>query len=162
MITYKEFQPTAFDATGLGLPDRQDWLVGPVSRTRDSGPLEESNFESFISVLGGESDDLEVHRFGHWGPGWFEIILINPNSELVDQAKSLADSLEDCPILDEEDYSQREHEEAESVWRNCYDAKERVEYIRQHRHQFDFNSFADLRSCVNGDHFCGYLSELLG
>lgn len=45
MKTYREFRPTAYDTAGLGLEDRQDWIVVPCSQTRDSGSYERSNFE---------------------------------------------------------------------------------------------------------------------
>lgn len=35
MKKYGSFRPTGFDPAGLGLSDRQDWLVLGVSRTRD-------------------------------------------------------------------------------------------------------------------------------
>jgi len=45
MQTYRDFRPTGFDSRGAFLDaDRQDWLVVPVGRNRDSGPLDESNF----------------------------------------------------------------------------------------------------------------------
>jgi len=65
MRLYREFSPTQFDTKGLGLDDRQDWLVASVSRTRDSDCLAESNFETALKSLGGEGDDVEVHRFSH-------------------------------------------------------------------------------------------------
>lgn len=69
MRTYSSHRPTTFDSH-IELEDREDWFLAPVSLTRDSGPLEESNFAVVLADLGGESDDVEVHRFGHWGPGW--------------------------------------------------------------------------------------------
>ena len=54
-----------------------------------------------------------------------------------------------------------ESEEAERIWRDCYDASQRIEYIRDHSSQFEFRSFADMLSCVRGNHFAGYASELL-
>ena len=45
MITYREFRPSGFDVKGLGLDDRQDWLVAPVTVNRDSNCLERSNWE---------------------------------------------------------------------------------------------------------------------
>jgi hypothetical protein len=111
MKTYSKFSPTGFDRSGAFLPDRQNWLVLPVSQNRDSGPLDESNFASALELLGGESDDCEAHRFGHWGPGWFEIIIVNPeNRELVRIAEEIESALSDYPVLDEHDYSAREHE----------------------------------------------------
>lgn len=112
--TYSEYAPTQFDCKGLGLPDRQDWLVLPTMRTRDSEPLEESNFVTALEMMGGKSETVEVHRFGHWGPGWFEIILADPmHAETVERIES---SLEDYPILDESDLSQREYEAEMESW----------------------------------------------
>lgn len=107
--TYKQFTPSTHDARGLGLPDRQDWLVCPVTQSRDSEALERSNFRVAVRRLGGESETVEVHRFGHWACGWFEILLVAP-SRLPD-AQGLAESLDDYPVLDEMDLSELENEE---------------------------------------------------
>lgn len=114
MQRYSEYRPTACDHAGLGLDDRQSWLVLPVGRTRDSGPHEESNFDAAIKRLGGESDTLEIHRFGHWGPGWIEIAIIDPSREAEGEAIECA--LADYPILDDEDHSAREYEAAQESW----------------------------------------------
>lgn len=115
---YRDFRPTAVDARGLGLPNKQDWLVGPVYRTRDSGPRDRSNFRSFLRALDGESENVQIHRFGHWGPGWFEIIIINPiRADLVTKAAEIADALENYPIVDEEDYSDLLLETAAQTWK---------------------------------------------
>lgn len=117
MQTYSQFRPTGFDCRGLGLPDQQDWLVLPISQTRDSGPLEQSNFAIALKELGGESETVEIHRFGHWGPGWFEILLIDPkNAKAVKIAEEIESSLESYPVLDENDYSHREYEEFQVSW----------------------------------------------
>ena len=113
-LRYSEWSPTQFDTHGLGLEDRQMWLVCPVMKTRDSGPLEESNFDAALAILGGESETVEVHSFNHWACGHFEIILCHPDlEEKVDEIQS---ALEDYPVLDEEDYSRREWEEFERSW----------------------------------------------
>ena len=118
MNPYKKHRPTGLDPAGAFLDDdRQEWLVAPVSRTRDTGPFEESNFQAFLDGLGGEGDSVEVHRFGHWGPGWYEIIIIDPKAEaIVALAQKMEDSLEDYPVLDEEDLSKREHEAEQQSW----------------------------------------------
>lgn len=131
MQVYKEFRPTAFDGPGLNA-DRFNigsFLVAPVMQTRDSEVLERSNFRSFLRAMGGESDTVQVHRFGHWGPGWFEIILIDPRDEkAVATAQEIEDGLADYPIVDESDYSDLEFEETCDYWAHM-SVRERVDYI---------------------------------
>jgi hypothetical protein len=102
------------------LDDRQNWRVLPVSRTRDSGPLDESNFDAALRALGGEGEHVEVHRFGHWGPGWFEIILISPDAPegVLITAGEIVSALESCSVLDEDDYREREEEIVLEAWNN--------------------------------------------
>lgn len=118
MQTYSKFRPTAFDCVGLGLPDNQDWLVVPTARNRDSGELDQSNFDAALKALGGEGENVEVHRFGHWGPGWFEIIIVKPNTPEATIAEQLESSLADYPVLDESDFSNRELEAYQEGWDN--------------------------------------------
>lgn len=128
---YKDWAPTSFDCRGLNLADRQDWLVAPVIQTRDSGCLEQSNFNSALEILGGEQvDRVEVHRFGHWGPGWFEIILVSP--ELAEQVEGIEARLEDYPVLDEDDWSNREWEAAINWWNDC-GLRERIRICDKYR-----------------------------
>lgn len=117
MQKYKEFQPTGFDRKGAFLYDQQGWLVVPVFQNRDSGPLERSNFEVAINMLGGESETVEVHRFGHWGTGWFEIIIIDPTDKnIVVVAEEIESSLANYPVLDEMHHSEIEFNEMHEVW----------------------------------------------
>ena len=82
------------------------WRPCPV--LRDSGVLTESNVACALTALGGESDTVQVHRFGHWGPGWFEIILIDPSDEVrVREAEAIEAALADYPVLDDEDWTVR-------------------------------------------------------
>ncbi len=115
LTRYRDWSPTGFDCKGLNLPDRQDWLVGP-SQTRDSACLEQSNFACALELLGGESDNVEVHSIGHWACGWLEIILVHPRLEK--ELQSIADRLEGYPVLDEEDFSRREWEGYQEQWDN--------------------------------------------
>lgn len=117
MISYRDYQPTSYDRKGAFLPERQDWLVLPLTRTRDDGqPLTESNFAAALEILGGESDTVEVHRFGHWGPGWYEIILVHPSRE--NEARKIEESMENYPCLNEEDFCEREFEAINETWEN--------------------------------------------
>jgi hypothetical protein len=114
LTTYSQFRPTGFDPSGLALDDRQDWLVVPCGRNRDSGALAESNFAAALQMLGGESDTCEVHRFGHWACGWFEIIIVAPARE--SDAMEIVCALASYPVLDDSDLSERETNDAEESW----------------------------------------------
>ena len=121
MKTYKEFRPSPHDVSGLGLDDQQDWLVVPVFQNRDSEALELSNFRVIQADLErvqaengdptSEEADVEVHRFGHWANGWFEIILVRPESPAAKRAEYWEEKLENYPIADENDFSELEFEQ---------------------------------------------------
>lgn len=147
-MLYKDFSPTPLDNKGYMLDDRQNWIVVPVSRTRDTGAFEESNFETAVSILGGESDTLEIHRFGHWGPGWFEILLAHPS--LKDQVDEIQASLDHYPLLDDEDFSNREYEEACETWEN-FTLADRVDYCKRSNVSI-FAARHDDLNFVNDDH----------
>ena len=158
MQTIKEWSPTGFDyAIGVfgPLQNKQYWLVLPVIQTRDSGVLERSNFQAALALLGGGSESVEVHRFGHWGPGWYEIIIVAPS--LIDKAQEIEDRLNDYPILDEDLHSRLEDEECEQVWSNSYDEAKRVEYLREHVSlpckypPYGMTAYQAFRAAVKGD-----------
>lgn len=119
---YATWKPTYMDPTGLGLGDRQNWHVMPVSVTRDSDTLARVNFQSTVEALKEVDVDEcghEVHRFGHWGPGWFEVILINPDhAECLRVAGEITCALADHPVLDDDAYSEAESEEITEMWEN--------------------------------------------
>ena len=85
----------------------------PCGRNRDSDLLEESNFACALKELGGEGENVEVHRFGHWASGWFEILIVNPNTEAAKEALRLEEKLNNYPVLDEDDFSQRRYDAGE-------------------------------------------------
>ena len=117
MERYREYRPTGFDPAGIVLDERQDWFVLPVGINRDSNTLAHANWESVIKHLGGESETLEVHRFGHWACGWFEIALLHPDRE--DEGDEIEKCLEDYPVFDEDLYSELEYEACCNYWRAC-------------------------------------------
>jgi len=120
MKRYADFRPTQFDSN-IDI-DRADWLVCPCSRHRDSGALDECNWEAQIKALsaadGDESntENWEIHRFGHWGHGWFEIAIVRPDSAACRAADDMETALMDYPVLDDESLSQREHDDAIESW----------------------------------------------
>ena len=112
MQTLREFKPTSYDRSGAtfaSLLDQLDWLVLPVTRNRDSGLLPQSNWACVDSSLE-NLEEWEIVRFSHWACGWFEIIIVKPNSKAHQLASEIAERLENYPVLDEDDYSNRELE----------------------------------------------------
>jgi hypothetical protein len=161
---YRDWRPTGMDPAGLaGEREGINNFKVFMTQTRDSAALERSNFAVALEALGGESEHVQVHRFRHWACGWFEIILISPLASdfIKRQAGGIIGALSDYPVLNDEHFSQLEREEADRLWYSSFTPRLRVQYIREHRHQFEFQSLADLRACVRGDYFAGYADELL-
>lgn len=148
---------------GAEWPDYYSFL----GRSRDSDALERANFDAGLKAIGGEKEYegqplVKVVRESHWAVGWVEWIAIHESAtEALRIADDIKTKLEDYPIVDEFLYSEYETEEAEEVWRECFRPKERLEYIRKHRSQFEFRNLQDLIGCVRGVYFSGYASELL-
>lgn len=152
--------------------ERREWIVA-ATLNRDSDALSRSNYRCMLSLLGGNgtegrkgnqevAEGVAIEEASHWACGWLQYLIVDPaRADLVVIAEKALARLEDYPVLDEEDFSQEESEEAEQVWRNCYRERERLEYIRKHRSQFEFRGFSDLLGCVRGKYFAGYASELL-
>lgn len=152
--------------------ERGNWLVVDCL-TRDSDCLTRSNYRTFIKLLGGKgtegakgtqeiNENLAIEEATHWACGWLQYLIINPEcAELIAIAEKAHGRIADYPVLDENDFSELETEEANDVWRDCYRPKDRLEYIRKHRSQFDFRGLSDLIGCVRGKYFAGYASELL-
>ena len=87
-----------------------------LSRARDSGLVEESNFYSALKALNGESKTVKVVRAFHWLCGWIEMILIHESDkEAIDKGNEIEESLENYPILDEDDFYERESERREEI-----------------------------------------------
>ena len=118
-------------------------------RRRDSDCLEESNFHSMLKLLGGESETVLVVRENHWAVGWVEWIAIHESDDVaLQKADDAKERLENYPILDESDYSEREEEECSTTWEKCYDWKDRIRYFREHSYTAKFKT---LIAAVRGD-----------
>ena len=115
MQRYADYAPTQFDAKGLLLPDKQDWIV-LMGRNRDSSHLDLSNFDQALEALGGEGDDVQVHRFGHWACGWIENIIYRPGSDAALLAEKIRERLAGYPVLNEQDFCEREWNAYTEAW----------------------------------------------
>jgi len=143
MTVYSKWKPTGFDCSGLGLDDRQDWLVCPCILTRDSGPLERSNFEVIRDDAERDQIEYEVHRFGHWACGWFEIILVHPNH--TDWVEEWEKALENYPVACDSHFSQTEWDEAMETWESwgANDLKREIRPQLREREKWHFEEWVD-------------------
>lgn len=116
--------PTAFDSPRnyAGQTDFPDMLCA-YGKNRDSDILRVSNFNAFLSALGGEGENVAIIRIGHWACGWCEYIGVRQGSPEAGIAEALQEKLEDHPILDEDDLSRCEWEDYAAGWQD-YGAKD--------------------------------------
>lgn len=154
--------PSGFDSMKnySGSVPEAEWL-NVLTRSRDADILTESNFDCALDQLGGESDSVEIFRFGHWACGWWESLAVRKGSESEIKALEITEKLDSYPVLDDQDFSEREMQEANQVWSNCYSVKDRVEYIRNNRSQFEFWNLKEVFAVVRGEYFNGYACELI-
>lgn len=138
------------------LPDQDLFVL--LGRNRDSDLLSESNWDCAIERLGEEN--IEIVRFGHWACGWIEYLCIRGDNAQFDEAQEIESELDAYPVLDEDDYSTRQYDEANRVWEEYYDTSERIDHIRENQHLSDFSDYSDLFSCVKGEYFTGSPCEL--
>lgn len=124
-----------------------DYYRSGVGQHRDSSCLEQSNFVVMLKALGGESDTVQVVREGHWAVGWVEWIAIHESdTKALREADRQLARLEDYPVLDDDDWSQREWETACDYW-ECAGWRERVRLLR---FRGRVSGFRDLMAAVRG------------
>lgn len=136
----------------------EDYYSAGVGQSRDSDALERANFQAMRTLLkacpevevgdNGENS-VQVVRESHWAVGWIEWIAIHESNTVAlavaDKAKG---EIANCHILDEELFSQFEDEECDTVWSDCFDMQERVQYFRKHGHTV--SDWRSLMSAMRG------------
>ena len=122
MQKYTDYSPTAFDTKGLNAEENnlQDfYIVG--GQNRDSDVYTRANFKAIMNRYNNqENDNLQIHRFGHWACGWFELILVKKDTPEYEIALDIEHSLKDYPILDDDLLSEMETEDEIETLENCY------------------------------------------
>lgn len=112
------------------IPDKS--LLVLLARTRDSDILDQSNFECALTELGGESESVQIIRHGHWACGWIEYLMIDSaDKDMVTLGEDIETRLKNYPILDEDDYSNRQWEAASDYWAS-ESVAERVRIIQEY------------------------------
>ena len=156
--------PAGLDAGNYAGERYPDYYVAGF-RHRDSDVMTECNFDVTWKALEplNTGDTVITIRTGHWAVGWTETILVHESNEAaLRAADDIAARLESYPVLDDDALSEREQEAANQIWRDCYDWRERIDYIRNAGSgQFEFHDYRDMLACVRGEYFAGYASELV-
>ena len=112
------------------IDDAENWGIF-YTHHRDSGLLDQSNADAIQKELEsfteGEDPDLIFESHDHWACGWIDgfSIRVFRDGKITDafhKYHDLAERLAEYPILDEEDYSNREYEAtieniADASWR---------------------------------------------
>jgi hypothetical protein len=96
-----------------------------LGQHRDSTLLDQSNFDvawnrlnefsKHLTIPGDdnhpECDSCQIIRANHWAVGWVESIIIHPSDvSAVKEAELIQEDMSNYPVLDDEDYSDREYQ----------------------------------------------------
>jgi hypothetical protein len=139
----------AFKRSAAYWGERGEWYI-VAAQTRDSDTIDRSNFAVLLEMLGGESDGVAVERASHWAVGWVEYLIVAPgNRQGLRTAIEAHSSYSDYPLLDESHHSEVEDTECRETWENCFNERERAEYLR--KHLYTVKGFRELRAAVKGD-----------
>jgi hypothetical protein len=142
-VTFEEFIESHYEAMRVDLTtwpsykdgfayygdlDRAIWGFA-YSHNRDSDLLQESNWTAINKELTRRnSRSIEIMYCRHDLCGWVEYLMINTNhKKAMYRLFCLLKQLEDYPVLDEEDWGNREYEQAMEVYDNW--AKSKVGWL---------------------------------
>lgn len=122
------------------------------SMNRDSDHLTISNFETIlklfedigVKVINDYDMSSDKHpyvinvRARHWAVGWIDTIMIHEDASSViwDQVESINNSLSDYPILDDDDYYQKESDIINESYES-YIKDEFMDIIKKHYDLYD-------------------------
>ena len=139
------------------------------SMHRESDHLTVSNFETILKLFEDigvnvvEDYDMsdEKHpsvinvRMKHWLVGWSDIIMIHEDSspEIWDQVESINNALSDYPVLDDDDFYQKESDIINESYES-YIRDEFMDIIKKHFDLYDIEEKEDILSKT-------YLDELI-
>ena len=98
--------------------DYSDYYV--IAETnRDADGLMDSNFSAIKKTLGDKGIEYIDIRFNHWAVGWIEQLMVHQdNADGLKLADELNASIEDYPILDDDDYNERMNERVQEYYKD--------------------------------------------
>jgi len=148
IVLFKDYAPSGWDGPMGGggsnvlFWDRDranslmNWIVAPVIKTRDTGEgsLERSNWEVLLKRLKKNSPEgrgWSIEGFNHWACGYYDMIIAKPKTKAWKIVEEVSKKLYDYPVLDENDWSEREFNAANDYWSRI-SVKERLYYIQNY------------------------------
>ena len=119
-----------------------DYYVS-LGQSRDSNILDRSNFDNALEELGGETDTVVIVRDKHWAVGWIEWIAIHEtDNKAISIGVDIEKRLVDYPVLNEKEYSDREHDAIIDTWLNTYSLQDRINLCKKYEESiFFFRAF---------------------
>lgn len=111
--------------------DLSYWGFTPLGKHRDSDLLDQSNYDYALEALKDADPDAvdEIHS-SHFAVGWYDNLMVDTRNEKVLQCLAeLLERLENYPILDESDLSQREWNQAQVAYDDwaAWDVRKMIE-----------------------------------
>ena len=103
---------------GFYYGERGEWLVAYVM-TRDSDPLDESNFRAIQDYLECANLETAIETSGHWAVGTIYHLLVPDSDESREILRDVTERLADYPVLDEGLYSEMEQDRVAQYWDSC-------------------------------------------
>jgi hypothetical protein len=126
---WQEFDSFAWDG-----PDDSDQYTIVYTENRDSGLLEQSNAEAIAEALQG-FDDVRAEHHNHWAVGWIDgyAIRVYRDGDITAAFRAWFDvvqRLADYPVLDEQNYSNKEYENTlENICNEAHRANRNDSYV---------------------------------
>ena len=141
----------------------EDWAI-IYTHHRDSGLLDVSNASVIATALAPHTGDIVEEDHFHWAVGWIKgySIRVYRRGRITKAFRAyhkMAQRMADYPILDEDDYSERE---LEATFDNIADAAYRLEYDLPEDwvgHVYHWFADNDCSAIENADDQGGYPDE---
>lgn len=107
-----------------GRPD-PGFMSGGFAVHRDSDALEQSNHAIAEQTYREAGVAVEVNSFNHWAVGWIDFLTVPITTEAVRVLRELTERVDNYPVLDDDDFAEREWENDHPGDGRCY----REDYI---------------------------------
>ncbi|MFE0775715.1 hypothetical protein [Streptomyces sp. NPDC058861] len=140
------------------------WYATSIMRTRDAGPLEESNWTVVTDdLVQSHPDGVETHSFGHWACGNYDRLYVRRDDALAIRAvQNWVTRLSDYGIADEEHYSEMEWDHNHPNEIECYSSDPECSCDANTHDCADMLAAGIASGDIAGDAtewYCGFCSE---